>query len=106
MHPFYKSRLLVGGIILFCLGVGNWIIGSRKLTHYQQALHQAPSPPPSGLVLPARNLWERPPNIQERADIARAKVDFYHVVVSGGHLFMSAGALAILAVLIRLRRQR
>lgn len=104
-RELYKSRLLVTGITLLCLGTGNWIVGSHKVTHYQSLLIQAPPVAALELSLLAKGPWQLPTEASERATIARAKVDFYHVVVSGGRLLASIGILCTIAALIRLRRQ-
>jgi len=106
VHKLYKSRLLVTGITLLCLGIGNWVVGNHKVIHYQSILiHTFPvavlEPP-----LLAKGTWKLPTEEGERANIARAKVDFYHVVVSGGRLLASIGILCTIAALIRLRRRQ
>jgi hypothetical protein len=99
----YKSRLLVTGITFLCLGIGNWIVGNHKVADYQSIMTQAsPAVVPKSSLL-AKGTWKLPTEEVERANIARAKVDFYHVVVSGGRLLASIGALCTIAALIRLR---
>lgn len=102
----YKSRLLVAGITFLCLGIGNWTVGSRKIIHYQSVVAQASSVAMLESSLSAKRVWELPTEKDERANIARAKVDFYHVVASGGRLLASIGALCTIAALIRLRTRR
>lgn len=101
-RELYKSRLLITGITLLCLGIGNWMVGSHKVTHYQSILPVAVLEP----SLLATGTWQLPTEEGERVNIARAKVDFYHVVVSGGRLLASIGVLCTIAALIRLRRRQ
>ena len=102
-RQLYKSRLLVAGITLLCLGIGNWMVGSHKVTHYQGIATQTFPVMMLKSSLLAKGLWKLPTDEGERANIARVKVDFYHVVVSGGRLLASIGTLCIIAAIIRLR---
>ena len=102
-RELYKSRLLVVGSTLLCLGIGKWIVGSHKVTHYQGIVIQAFPVVVLKFSLLTKGVWNPPTEEGERANIARAKVDFYHVVVSGGRLLASIGTLCIIAAIIRLR---
>ncbi len=101
LRDLYKSRLLVTGIMLLCLGIGNWIVGNHKVTDYQSIVTQVSPAVVLQSSLLAKGIWKLPTEEGERAS-ARAKVDFYHVVVSGGRLLLSIGVLFIIAALIRL----
>lgn len=106
VRELYKNRLLITGITLLCLGIGNWIVGSHKVTHYRSVLIQASPAAVLELSLLAKGIWQLPTEEGERANIARAKVDFYHVVVSGGRLLASIGVLCTIAALIRVHRRQ
>ncbi len=104
---FYKSRLFVAGVTLLVLGVGNYLAAISKVAHYQQVVTnlspQTSQPPLFG----AHGDEEAIPSEKwERWEIARAKLDYYHVVLSGGQLMMSAGVGCLLLAFITLRRQR
>ena len=105
-RPYYRSRLLVTGVTLLVLGAGNAVIGSRKLVQYQglvaqgRALGYSPDARGSGRIL-------RPLDDEaERYNIARAKIDLYHVVLSGGLLMMTVGVVLTIAAWVRLRMRR
>lgn len=92
---------------MLVLGIGNYLAAISKVAHYQQVVTslspQASQPQPFGArgdeeVIPSEK-WER-------WEIARAKLDYYHVVLSGGQLMMSAGVGCLIFAFIKLRRQR
>lgn len=85
-RPWYKNTPLVAGLVLIALGLGNWITGSiRTAEHAQQIEDSRQSPSHGGLSS------ERP--TAEEVEIARVRMDFYHVVASGGRLMTAAGFL-------------
>ena len=105
---FYQSRLLVLAITLLVLGIGNTIIGSQKLGQYQAIVAEGRARGyfPDAATSTDRIL--RPLDDEgERYNIGRAKVDLYHVVLSGGLVMMAVGVvLGIIAWLrLRLREQ-
>lgn len=104
---FYKSRLLVTGVALLVLGIGNYLAAISKVAHYQHVVSdlsaQIPQPQPFFLRGEDKAF---PSETWERWEIARAKLDYYHVVLSGGQLMMSVGLGCLILALIKLRRQR
>ena len=105
---FYQSRLLVLAITLLVLGIGNTIIGTQKLGQYQTIVAEGRARGyfPDATASTDRIL--RPLDDEgERYNIGRAKVDLYHVVLSGGLVMMAVGVvLGIIAWLrLRLREQ-
>src|SRR5215470_8476133 len=104
MQPrrLYQSRLLVLAITLLVLGIGNTIIGSQKLGQYQAVVAEGRARGyfPDAAVSTDRIL--RPLDDEgERYNIGRAKVDLYHVVLSGGLLMIAVGMLLTLIAWIR-----
>jgi len=106
VRPFYRSRFLIAGVTLLALGAGNAFIGSRKLAQYQRVVAEGrergyfPDAGTGDRVL-------RPVDDEsERYNIGRAKVDLYHVVLSGGLLMLVVGAVLTIAAWVRLRIRR
>lgn len=103
----YKSRLFVVGVSLIILGLGNYLAANSKVTHYQGLVSELtpyiPHPRPFLLRTDGEPF---PSETWERWEIARAKLDYYHVVLSGGRLMLSVGMVCAALALIRLRRQR
>jgi hypothetical protein len=98
---WYKSTILVAGFVLTALGAGNWITGTVRLREHE-AIVMAPAPTPRGSARPLG----RPGSTQEEMEIARGRMDFYHVVASGGRLMTFAGfVLVTFALARRLRPQ-
>jgi hypothetical protein len=76
---WYRNLPLVVGLVLMLLGLGNWLTGEIR-TEEQRA----------------SALQERPNGIgpsAEEIEIARVRMDFYHVIASGGRLLAAAGFL-------------
>ncbi|MEW6271041.1 MAG: hypothetical protein AB1689_17295 [Thermodesulfobacteriota bacterium] len=84
---WYKSTTLVAGFVLMLLGAGNWITGTIRLREHE-VLATAPLPTAS---TSARTSPQRTGASAEEIEIARGRMDFYHVVASGGRLMTAAG---------------
>ncbi len=103
---YYQSRLLVTGISLLVLGAGNVLIGSQKLAQYQHVVAVGRARgyfPDTGT---ASSVLRPVDDEGERYNISRAKVDLYHVVLSGGLLMLALGAILTAAAWVRVRVQR
>ncbi len=102
----YKSYAFVAGTALILLGVGNYLTAESKVHHYQSVMTTISSlRQPSSDFLPYGEKAYFPSEAHERWEIARAKRDFYQVVLSAGRLMMGIGFLCTAVSLIRLRRQ-
>jgi hypothetical protein len=104
LRRVYQSRLLVLAVTLLVLGVGNTIIGASKLRQYQAIVAEGRARGyfPDAATSTARIL--RPLDDEgERYNIGRAKVDLYHVVLSGGLLMMAIGVVLTIIAWLRLR---
>lgn len=112
-RDIYSSYLLVTGLMLLVLGVGNWAFGAVQITKFQGLLHRTAQ---TGLEDSYRSFQEldhqkneevlqRINKDREKYNAARVKLDFYYVVLSGGRLFFMFGALLTFFALIRLIRQ-
>jgi len=103
----YKSYLFVAGITLIVLGASNYLTAAFKVEHYQEVMAEvAPQVRPAPSFLPYEERHYFLSDARERWEIARAKLDFYHVVLSIGRFLLSGGAVCTLIALLRLRRQR
>jgi hypothetical protein len=106
MQPrrLYQSRLLVLAITLLVLGISNTIIGTQKLAQYQAIVAEGRSRGyfPDAVGTTDRIL--RPLDDEgERYNIGRAKVDLYHVVLSGGLIMIAVGVVLTISGWLRLR---
>lgn len=84
--PWYKNTPLVAGIVLIALGLGNWVTGSIRTAEHAREIEDARQAPSRGGVSS-----DRP--TAEEVEIARVRMDFYHVVASGGRLMTAGGFL-------------
>ena len=78
-----------------------------KVSHYDNVVTDlvAQLPQPQSFLL--RGVDKTfPSETWERWEIARAKLEYYHVVLSGGKLMMSIGGSCLLLALITIRRKR
>ncbi len=109
----YSSYLIVAGLMLLFLGIGNWIVGAVQITKYQGLLRNSAK---TGLEESYRNFQEldlrkneevlrRINKDRKKYNTARVKVDFYYVVLGGGRLLFFIGLFLTFFGLIRLIRQ-
>ena len=108
----YSSYLLVAGLMLLLLGIGNWVVGAVQITKFQGLLRNTAK---TGLEESYRNFQEldlrkneevlqRINKDREKYNTARVKVDFYYVVLGGGRLLFFIGLFLAFFGLIRLIR--
>ena len=69
------------GFLLILMGIGNWITGEVNTSHHQSAA--------LGLAI---GELRRAPSLEE-IEIARSRMDFYHVVGTGGRVLTALGLL-------------
>ena len=93
--PPYKNMLLVAGVLLIMLGIGNWVIGAGQSAPHAEYLRVNPGPKPSQSL--QSELLEPPDDKREERDVARAKLEFYQLVQSGGRFMVLLGAVCLLA---------
>ena len=102
----YKSHLFVAGIALVVLGIGNYLTAVSRVSHYQEVIREiTPTLRRGPAFLLSTGTPHFPSEARERWEIARAKRDFYHVVLSAGGFMVGIGLLCAAISLIRLRRQ-
>jgi len=94
--PPYKNLLLVAGALLIVLGIGNWVTGAVQSRPHAEVLRLNPGPKPSPESLRSE-LLEPPDDKREERDVARAKLEFYQLVQSGGRFMVLLGGVCLLA---------
>jgi hypothetical protein len=93
------SGLVLAGLLLLGVGLGDSIAGRTKITKYEQLLRTtagAASADPTALFPTASES-------QERHELARAKLAFYHLLVTVGQVLSAAGLILMAAGVLRLR---
>jgi hypothetical protein len=93
--PAYKSMLLVAGVLLILFGVANWVTGAVRTRPYADYLRLHPGPRLRSSNLKAE-LLEPPDDERQERDVARAKLEFYQVVQSGGRFMVLLGSVCLL----------
>jgi hypothetical protein len=103
--PPYKNMLFVGGVLLVLFGVGNWVTGAVRTRPYAAylELHPGPRLPSQGLKA---DLLEPPDEERQERDVARAKLEFYQVVQSGGRFMVVLGSICLLGGWVARRSRR
>lgn len=99
-----RNYLFIAGVVLVVLGIGNAIAAISKVNQYQTVLAStAPQVEAAAASLFRGGRRYFPSEARERWEIAQAKLDFYHVVLSGGQIMFGVGLLCTLIALLRLR---
>jgi hypothetical protein len=103
----YKSRFFVTGVSLLILGTGNYLAASSKVVQYQAVVNElTPQISQTQPFFLRKEGTLFPSETWERWEIARTKLDYYHVVLSGGRLMISAGLACLVFALLKFRRDR
>ena len=95
-----RSGLVLAGLLLLGVGLGDTIAGRTKMMQYQELLETTATPPAP--ANPAA-LFPTATEGQERQELARAKLAFYHLLVTVGQLLSAVGLILISVGILRLR---
>jgi hypothetical protein len=103
-----RAPLVIVGLLLTAIGFGNVYTGRTKTAEYEQLLstHTVESEPerrPQATKLEPHLRTTLLKSLSGRRDVfsvARAKLDFYRVVYSGGRLLMLLGTFCAIAGII------
>lgn len=99
-----RNYLFIAGVVLIVLGTGNAIAAMSKVKQYQTVLAStAPQVEAAAASLFRGGRRYFPSEARERWEIAQAKLDFYHVVLSSGQLMFGLGLVCIVIAGLRLR---
>jgi hypothetical protein len=113
IRDFYSSPPAVAGVLCLVLGLSNWGIGAIETSKYQSLLSKTAQ---TGLEDSYRNFQEldqqkneevlrRINEDREKYNAARVKLNFFHVVLTGGRTIFLIGLLLTLWSVIRLIRR-
>jgi uncharacterized membrane protein YidH (DUF202 family) len=102
-REFSSNYLLLGGLLLLVLGIGNWVAGAMESARYRRLLHRTAQ---TGLeenyrifqhldVQKNEEVLRRITEDRERYNAARVKLEFFNVVLNGGKLFCFIGAILL-----------
>jgi hypothetical protein len=95
-----RSGLVIAGLLLLGVGLGDSIAGRTKVGQYEELLRTT-------APLPARvdpsALFPTLSENEERQELARTKLGFYHLLVTVGQILSAAGLVLIAAGILRLR---
>jgi hypothetical protein len=100
---WYKDMAIVTGVVLLLLGIGNWVTGTIRLREHEVELAAGVGRTPEDA---SSSFAQRSDPAAEELELARARMDFYHVVASGGRLLSAAGLVLTSIGLARYLRPR
>ena len=97
-----RSPLVLGGLLLFMVGVADLVAGYRKVEQYRQELRALPPPPPPN---PAE-LFPKASAADERETILRAKLGYYGLLTTAGRILALLGFTSVVVGYARHRMLR
>jgi hypothetical protein len=100
-----RTPMVLVGLLLVLIGLGNTYTGFSKTAEYEQLLaaySSSEAQPVDGSVREDAGAWRSPllsrVEIEKTpSDAARSKLDFYRVVYTGGRLLLLAGMFCAVA---------
>jgi hypothetical protein len=113
IREIYSSSVMVCGLVCLVLGVGNWTVGALETAKYQALLRKTAQ---TGLEETYRSFQEldqqknlevlrRITDDREKHNAAKAKLNFFFVVLAGGRLLFLIGAFLTLSAAVTLIRR-
>lgn len=102
-----QSALFIIGIVLIILGIGNTVVAQVKVRQYQADLAQTPPAMETEQTFGKNaRLHHFASEAWSRRAVARAKLDFYQVLLRSGWLMLSTGTLCAVIAIRRTRYPR
>jgi hypothetical protein len=99
LQALARSALVIAGLLVLGVGLGDTVAGHVKIAQYEELLRGTPVPVPAD---PAA-LFPTASESQERYELARAKLAFYHLLLRAGQLLSALGFLLVAVGVLRLR---
>lgn len=107
--PFSRSpTLIVSGVLLLILGIGNWRIGTVKLHQYEGRMAEAVARGGQDVKRPflgTVSILDHRTEAHELYEKSLIKRNQYRIVHRGGRVLTVLGAMFVLAALARRRTQ-
>jgi hypothetical protein len=97
LHALVRSSLVLTGLVLLGVGLGNVAAGWRKIADYEDLMRATEriAPLDSAALFPVAS--ER----DERHALATAKRDFYRLLVNAGQLLAAIGCVLVVVGTVR-----
>ncbi len=99
LEALARSGLVVAGLLVLGVGIGDTVAGRAKIAQYEEVLRRAPLSEP---VDPAA-LFPTASEGRERHDLARTKLAFYHLLLTAGQILSAVGFGVIALGVLRAR---
>lgn len=91
VYGVLKSGLVLAGLLLLAVGLGDMVTGRAKVVQYHEALAQTPPTPADPTAL-----FPTSSEGAERRGVVAAKLAFYELLVTVGEV-LAAGGFALVA---------
>lgn len=108
LRALTRSGLVLAGLLLLGVGLGDAVAGRTKIAQYEELLRTTATRPPADPTA----LFPTASEAQERYDIVHAKLAFYHLLLTAGQglsglgfLLLGAGALRVRMLALRVARE-
>ena len=91
IYTVARSALVLTGLLLLAVGVGNVVAAQSKIAQYDEVLRVTEPPP----AIDALALFPSVSEGHERHQLVRAKLAFYQLLLTAGQLLSALGTLLI-----------
>ena len=92
-----RSGLVLTGLLLLGVGLGNMVAGRSKIVQYEDVLRATAAPAPDRATL-----FPQASEGEERHHLLRAKVAFYRLLLTAGQLLAVVGCALVAFGVLRL----
>jgi hypothetical protein len=98
VQALLRSGLVVAGLLLLGVGIGDSIAGRTKIAQYQELLRTTAAAPADPAAL-----FPTASEGQQRHQLAQAKLAFYQLLLTAGQLISALGFVLLAIGVLRLR---
>jgi hypothetical protein len=109
----YSDYVLIAGLLMLLLGLGNWIVGTMESSRFEGIVHRTAQTGLEEKYSLFRQLDQqkneevlrRITEDREKFNAARVKLEFFYVVLGGGQLLFFSGLVVTSFALLRIIRR-
>jgi hypothetical protein len=99
LQQLLRSSLVVAGLLLLAVGIGDTVTGRSKVLQYQRLLRTTAAPAPADPTA----LFPTSSETQERHELARTKLGYYQMLLSVGQFLTVLGVACLATGIVRVR---
>jgi hypothetical protein len=102
LYAVARSGLVLTGLLLLAVGLGNIVAGQSKIAQYRDVLGDVLGAKPAPAPADPASLFPRPSEGDERQHLVRAKLAFYQLLLTAGQLLSALGVAFVGLGILRL----